>query len=174
MPNCLLDIIVSVKTFDPHVDNTSDHLPIEVCLSYPDKSVNNSPEDNIDFSESKRKVRWYKFLPDEINEKYSVPLLRDLQHLYLDVFDTTENAVTECYNLLQVHPSALVSKPILKHKKRTKSLVMLIYPVTFRLLVMTVKLHLIFGSNWIFLIMVKFMMSIGLNAENTENTCANS
>ena len=120
MPNCLLDIIVSVKTFDPHIDNTSDHLPIEVCLSYPDKSVNNSPADNIDFSESKRKVRWYKFLPDEINEKYSVPLLRDLQHLYSDVFDTTENAATECYNLLQVHPSALVSKPILKRKNKNK------------------------------------------------------
>ena len=44
LPNCLSDKIMSVKTFDPHVDNTSDHLPIEVCLSYPDKSVNNSPE----------------------------------------------------------------------------------------------------------------------------------
>ena len=52
-----------------HVDNTSDHLPTEVCLSYPDKSVNNSPEDNIDISCSTPKVRWYKFSPDEINEK---------------------------------------------------------------------------------------------------------
>ena len=33
LPNCLLDNIVSAKTFDPHVDNTSDHLPIEVCLT---------------------------------------------------------------------------------------------------------------------------------------------
>ena len=38
---------------------------------------------------------------------------------------------------------------------------------------MVVKVHLIFGNNIIFLIMVKFMMSIGLNAENTEITCAN-
>ena len=81
----------------------SDHLPLEVCLSYPDKSVNNATEDNTDISESKPKVRWYKFSPDEVNEKYSIPLLRDLQHLFLDLFDTTENAVTECYNLLQVH-----------------------------------------------------------------------
>ena len=90
LPNCLLGNIVSAKTFDPHVDNTSDHLPIEVCLSYPDKSVNISPEDNIDIPESKPKVRWYKFSPDEINGKYSIPLLRDLQHLFLDVVDTTE------------------------------------------------------------------------------------
>ena len=68
LPNCLLDNIVSAKTFDPHVDNTSDHLPIEVCLSYPDKSVNNAIEDNINISESKPKVRWYKFSPDQVNE----------------------------------------------------------------------------------------------------------
>ena len=96
----------------------SDHLPIEVCLSCPDKSVNNSPEDNIDISELKTKVRWYKFSPDEINEKYSIPLLQDLQHLFLDVFDTAE-----FYNLLQVHSSALVSKPTLKHKNKNKSTV---------------------------------------------------
>ena len=58
LPNCLSDNTVSAKTFDPHVDNTSDHLPIEVCVSYPDKPVNNSSEDNIDISESKPKVRW--------------------------------------------------------------------------------------------------------------------
>ena len=54
LPNCPLDNIVSAKTFDPHVDNTSDHLPIEVCLSYPDKSVNNAPEDNISLNQSQK------------------------------------------------------------------------------------------------------------------------
>ena len=101
-------------------DNTSDHLPIEVCLSYPEKSVNNLREENIDISESKPKVRWYKFSPDIVNEKYSVPLLRDLQHLFLDMFDTAENAVTECYKLLQVHSFTLVSEPTLKHKNKNK------------------------------------------------------
>ena len=73
LPNCLLDYIVSVKTYYPRVDNTADHLPIEICLSYSDKSVYNSPDDNIDFSGSKRKVRWYNFLPDEINGKMFHP-----------------------------------------------------------------------------------------------------
>ena len=123
LPNCLLHNIVSAKTFDPHVDNTSDHLPIEVCLSYPDKSVDNATENNIDISESKPKVRWYKFSSDEVNEKYSIPLLRDLQHLFLDSFDTTENAVTECHNLLQVHSFALVSKPTPKRKNKNKNTV---------------------------------------------------
>ena len=39
------------------------------------------------------------------------------------MFDTTENAVTECHNLLQVHSSVLVSKPTLKHKNKNKSTV---------------------------------------------------
>ena len=120
-PNCPLDNIVSAKTFDPRIDNTSDHLPIEVCVSYPDKSVYNSPEDNIDISESTPELHWCKLSPDEVNEKYSIPLLRDLQHLFLDVFDTTENAVTECFNLLQIHSFALVSKPTLKRKSKNKN-----------------------------------------------------
>ena len=117
LPNCQLDNTVSAKTFDLHVDNRSDYLPIEVCLSYPDKSVNNAPKDNIDISELKSKVRWYKFSPDQVNKKYSTTLLQDLQHLFLDVFDTIENAVTECYNLLQVHSLAAVSKPTLGYDK---------------------------------------------------------
>ena len=174
LPNCLSDNIVSAKTFDLHADNTSDHLPIEVCLSYPDKSVNNAPEDNIDISESTLKVHWYKFSPDEVNEKYSIPLLRDLQHLFLDSFDTTENVVTECYNLLQVHSFVLVSKPTLKRKNKNKNTVYVKLPSDVQAARHVVKVDLIFGNNRIFLIMVKFMMSIGLNAENTENTCANS
>ena len=46
-----------------------------------------------------------------------------MQHLFLDVFDTTENAATECDNLLQVHSSALVSEPTLKRKNKNKSIV---------------------------------------------------
>ena len=123
LPNCLLDYIVSAKTFDLHVDNMSDHLLIEVCLSYPYKSVNNAPEDNIDISESKPKVCWYKFSPDKVSEKYSIPLLQDLQHLSSDLFDTTENVMTECYNLLQVHSFPLVSKPTFKCKNKNKNTV---------------------------------------------------
>ena len=135
---------------------------------------NNAPEDNIDISELKPKVRWYKFSPDEVNEKYSILLLRYLQHLFLDVLATTENALTECYNLLQVHSLHLFLNPHLNVRTRTKTVFMLNFQMTFRLLVMIVKVHLIFGNNRIFLIMMKFMMSIGLNPENTDNTCANS
>ena len=35
---------------------------------------------------------------------------------------------------------------------------------------MIVKMHFTFGNNTIFLIIVKFMISVVLNAKNTENT----
>ena len=41
--------------------------------------------------------------------------------LFLDVLDTTENAVTECYKMVQVHSFALVSKPTLEHKNKNKN-----------------------------------------------------
>ena len=41
--------------------------------------------------------------------------------LFLDVLDTTENAITECYKLVQVHSFALVSKPTLEHKNKNKN-----------------------------------------------------
>ena len=39
------------------------------------------------------------------------------------MFNTTENAVTECYNLLQVHSSTLVSEPTSERKNKSKSTV---------------------------------------------------
>ena len=59
------------------------------------------------------------FQPDEVNEKYSIPSLRDLQHLSLDLFDTTENAVTKCYNLL------LFLNPHLNVRTRTKQFMLI-------------------------------------------------
>ena len=91
------------------------------------------------------------------------------------MFGTTENAVTECYNLLQVHSSALVSKSTLKHKNKNKSTVYVKLPSDVQAARHDCKGTFNLWKQQDFcLIMVKFMMSIGLNAENTENTYANS
>ena len=78
--------------------------------------------------------------------------------------------ITFWLNLKTVFP--VLCKTMRQLHTRTKTLFMLNFSLTFRLLVMIVKVHLIFRNNRIFLIMVKFMMSIRLNAENTENICA--
>ena len=39
VPNCLLDNIISCKTFDTQIENTSDHLRITLELNYPTSSL---------------------------------------------------------------------------------------------------------------------------------------
>ena len=38
-PNSLLDNILMVKTFDLDIDNTSDHVPIQLNISYSSKTT---------------------------------------------------------------------------------------------------------------------------------------
>ena len=39
VPNCLLGNMISCKTFDMQIENTSDHLPITLELNYPTSSL---------------------------------------------------------------------------------------------------------------------------------------
>ena len=39
VPNCLLGNIISCKTFDMQIENTSDHLPITLEINYPTSSL---------------------------------------------------------------------------------------------------------------------------------------
>ena len=75
--NCLLGSIKSAKTFDDDVDNTSDHLPIQLKLC---NTVNDSvstcdegSREGTKDSRSKLKIHWSKF-PYEINRMYKSPL----------------------------------------------------------------------------------------------------
>ena len=40
LPNCLLDNILMAKTFDLEFDNTSDHVPIQLNVSYSNEQDN--------------------------------------------------------------------------------------------------------------------------------------
>ena len=80
LPNCLLSSIESAKTFDD-VDNTSDHLPIQLKLCYAvSDSVSICDEGSKD-SRSKFKIHWSKFPSETINRLYKSPLLLDLEKL---------------------------------------------------------------------------------------------
>ena len=61
LPNCLLDNILMVKMLDLEFDNTSDHVPVQLNVSY----------------SSRQKVYWSRFSQEEINEKFVAPLLSD-------------------------------------------------------------------------------------------------
>ena len=79
LPNCLLSSIKLAKTFDDDVDNTSDHLPIQLKLcSTVSDSVSTCEESSKD-SRSKLKIHLSKFPYEIINRMYNSPLLLDLE-----------------------------------------------------------------------------------------------
>ena len=79
IPNCLLNSIKLAKTFNDDVDNTSDHLPIQLKLSYTvSDSVSTCDEDSKD-SRSKLEIHWSKFPSETMNRMYKSPLLFDLE-----------------------------------------------------------------------------------------------
>ena len=68
LPNCLSDSIVSCKTFEHVIDNTSDHLPITLEINY---SFNKNAalfSENSSETSFKNKIRWSTFSFEEITE----------------------------------------------------------------------------------------------------------
>ena len=74
VPNCLLGNIISCKTFDMQIENTSDHLPITLELTYPTSSLDIITDDFASDLESNPKIDWSKFSQEEIVKNIS-PLL---------------------------------------------------------------------------------------------------
>ena len=77
--NCLLDNILMVKTLDLEIDNTSDHVLIQLNVSYQSRLLNEQDNQSIDSHGFKQKVHWWsRFSQKEINGKFVAPLLTSL------------------------------------------------------------------------------------------------
>ena len=81
LPNCLLDNILMVKTFDLEFDNTSDRVPIKMNVSYSSRLLNEQDNQSTDSHGFKQKVYWSRFSQEEINEKFVAPLLTSLSRV---------------------------------------------------------------------------------------------
>ena len=80
IPNCLINLIVRVKTFESNYDNLSDHMPIEVAIKYTEmfhKQGVSSEEQS-----GRSKIYWSNYRCEEIHKKYVQPLLLDLEKVY--------------------------------------------------------------------------------------------
>ena len=62
-----------VKTFDLEIDNTSDHVPIQLNVSYSSRLLNEQDNQSIDSHAFKQKVHWSRFSQEEINGKFVAP-----------------------------------------------------------------------------------------------------
>ena len=103
LPSCLLSSIKIAKTFDDDVDNTSDHLPIQLKLCYTvSDSVSKCDEGSKD-SRSKLKIRWSRFPSETINRMYKSPLLLDLEKISMSSFTDSAAAVDKITELFVGH-----------------------------------------------------------------------
>ena len=64
--DCLLSSIKLAKTFDDDVDNTSDHLPIQLKLCYTISDSVSTCDESFKDSRSKLKIHWSKFQSETI------------------------------------------------------------------------------------------------------------
>ena len=103
LPNCLLSSIKLAQTFDDVVDNTSDHLPIQLKLCYTASDsvliCDESPKD----SRSKLEIHWSKFPSETINRMCKSPLLLDLEKISMSSFIDSAAAVDKITDLLIRH-----------------------------------------------------------------------
>ena len=81
LPDCLLSSIKLAKTFDDDVDNTSDHLPIQLKLCYTASDSILICDEGSKDSRSKLKIHLSKFPSEAINRMYKSPLLLDLEKI---------------------------------------------------------------------------------------------
>ena len=65
-----------VKTFHLEIDNTSDHVPIQLNVSYSSRLLNEHDNQSTDSHGFRQKVHW--FSQEEINGKFVAPLLTSL------------------------------------------------------------------------------------------------
>ena len=78
LPSCLFDNILMVKAFDLEFDNTSDHVAIQLNVSYSSRLLNEQDNQSTDSHGFKQKVYWCRFSQEQINEKFVAPLLSSL------------------------------------------------------------------------------------------------
>ena len=72
LPNCLFNSIVSVKTLELDIDNTSDHLPVQTSIILHDLSFKKLSSVNNAESSSKNKILWTTFSHEDSMKSMSI------------------------------------------------------------------------------------------------------
>ena len=106
------------------IENTSDHLPVRLELSYPTSSLDIIADNFASDLEYNPKIDWSKFSQEEISEKCITPLMNQLENINItECLDSNDSAETITNLLLQ--NSVSLAKKNLKTNKKNKSFVRL-------------------------------------------------
>ena len=88
LPNCLHDSIVSCKTFEQTIENTSDHLPIQLKINFYDNSCTALSSDNYSEMATKSvKVRWSNYSTETISTLYATSIANELENMSPDDYN---------------------------------------------------------------------------------------
>ena len=89
LPNYLHDSIVSCKTFEQTIENTSDHLPVQLKINYYDNSCTVLSFDNCSEMAAKTdKVRWSNYSIETISTLYATSVVNELENMNPDDYNS--------------------------------------------------------------------------------------
>ena len=103
LPNCLYRSIVSCRTFDRDIENTSDHVPVKLQIEASTDTHINTINDTNSYSEPKLKVNWSKFSQEEIEGTYITPISADLENMTIVEPDNRTNSMENLTKILLQH-----------------------------------------------------------------------
>ena len=164
LPNCLLNNIDSLETFDQDVDNASDHLPILVNLKFSERLATDLDCHRHFGSRAERKIHWSNFSHETINVKYVTSLLVDLTDIGMSESNDTETVTTTITNLLLKHSYSLSSPGSNRNRKRKHGVYVRLM-IMLKLHALSAKLPSISGNKINFLLIALCMITIGQNAK---------
>ena len=117
LPNCLHDSIVSCKMFEQTIENTSDHIPIQLKINFYDNSCTALSSDNCSEMAAKSvKVRWSNYSTETISTLYATSIANELENMSPDDYNRLADSAVLIKDFLLKHSAPLV-KPTRKNKK---------------------------------------------------------
>ena len=85
LSNCLYHSIVSFRTFDRDIENTSEHAPVKLQIEF---YINTNS-----YLGPKLKINWSKFSQEEIERTYTTPISADLENVTIVEPDNITNSI---------------------------------------------------------------------------------
>ena len=172
LPSYLLDNILMVKTFDLEIDNTLDHVPIQLNVSYSSRLLNEQDNQSIDSHGFNQKVHWSRFSQEEINGKFVALFLTSLASVdHGDLNDVSRS--TDKITKPMVDCSLPLVTPRVNRRRHGNGRYMLNCQMMSRLLVFVPKMLLIHGNAMNFPIQVLSMIIIARSVGTVGDFYAN-
>ena len=115
--DCLHGSIVSCKTFEQTIKNTSDHLPVQLKINYHDNSCTALSFDNcFEMAAKNDKVRWSNYSIETISTIYNTSIANKLENMSPDDYNSLADSAVLVKDFLLKHSAPLL-KPTHKNKK---------------------------------------------------------